>query len=162
MSNLVNIITENGWVVSPDTNNDSKNHKAGRLFRENIAPLSQGASDIIENCWSFKLLPGVLEMTEVSESFLAIIKAPSYQMAKKDYDMDGYGIPCFINRFREITPIFREAHMSEKWIYVNPDLREDYKANAKEIEASMNHSWPKVVSLEEEFQLNNEVKYDLF
>lgn len=150
--NIVNIVTEKGWIVRPDLTKTLADKKEGRIFRDNILARSEGAEQILEDCWSFKMLPGIMRLEDVESGHLAIIKAPQYIIANNRYDLAGYGIPCIINKYRGMFPLFRKAHMAEKFVYVDRELKEDFKANALEIQKSLIHTWPQVVSLEDELE----------
>lgn len=145
--NLVHIVTEKGWVVRPDISKELEDKKAGRIFRDNLLAQSDGAAEILENCWSFKMLPGIMEPTDVEGGHLAIIKAPAYKMANNIYDLSGFGIPCVINKYRGMFPLFRKAHMAEKWVYVDKELKEDYVGNAEAIKECLIHTWPQITPL---------------
>lgn len=148
--NLVKIVTENGFVINPDFSKDLKNKKAGRIFRENILPRSSEAAHILEDIYSFKMLPGIMALTDVEGGHLAMIKAPQYSIGKNFYDLEGYGIPCVINRHRGLFPLFRQAHMAERFVYVDKELKEDFKGNREEIQACLIQTWPQVIKLEVE------------
>ena len=154
MSNLVNIVVETRtgdlFSIKPDTSETLKNKKVGRIFRDSILSRSAGADEILEHRWSFKLLPGVMSPADVKEGHLAIIKAPQYEMGENRYDLGGYGIPCLITKYGGCFPLFRAAHMAEKWIYVDDELREDYEGNTEIIQALLIHTWPIVEPLSKE------------
>ena len=160
--NLVNIVTENGWVVRPDISKELKEKKAGRIFRDNILPRSQEAANILDSCWSFKMLPGVMTSEDVKDGHLAVIKAPAYQMGQNTYDLEGYGIPCVITKYRGLFPLFRQAHMAERFIYVDDELKEDWKGNKEIIQACLIHTWPQIVELKAESLKETEVRFTLF
>lgn len=146
----INIITENNFIIKPDTDFSSKK---GRIFRDNLLARCKQADDVLEKIYSFKLFPGITNPKSVNNACRALIKAPYYSLktAKLNenknpvynrYDLSGFGILCAITPDRKVYPVLRKSHGAEKWITVPEDLRADFKENIDTIRQSYTNYWP--------------------
>jgi hypothetical protein len=173
---MLGIVTNNGFVIHTF---NGKNQKLGNIYSENIIPRTEEAELFLDNNYSFKLMPGITDPSNV-KGVSCYIKAPAYTYKKKElvdvdqwdlihYEMEGYGIPCIITKAREVYPILRSAHLEEKWILFNKEAyssTKDMKPKKKckfcwdlwrnETSKILNQYWPVLEELGEETQMQKD------
>lgn len=130
------VVTESGWVVYPDLEMDFSDWKKGRVFNQSIISRSEGADELLDKRYSFKLIDAISEksaseLEKAGKLFPVLIKAPYYRISmqfdekpkSKQFDLHGYGMLAYVTKKGSLVPVYRSSHGKEKWIFIDKEER---------------------------------------